>query len=195
MEQRAVSSAETDLEVLRAGIRLMALRALHDPEAADEVAQETLVRASLSLRELPRDKLGAYVAGIARHVIADIGRARQRVVSLGQVSEESLAAPAPDPLEALCAATELRRVRDALGRLSPEDRELLRLSFFNGLSPTEIAAQTGAPAERIRQRKHRALARLRQAFDAIEGGRHGATLPPTISEGSARSAEPPERSP
>ena len=62
------------VEQLRLGLRIMALRALGDPEAAEEAVQETLVRALEALREgRPRDpeKLGAFVRGIARHVIAE----------------------------------------------------------------------------------------------------------------------------
>jgi RNA polymerase sigma factor (sigma-70 family) len=146
----------------------MALRALGDLDAADEVAQETLARALVALRDLTPDDLGAYVGGIALHVIADIGRARQRTVSLDAAPEDLLPSDAPDPLDELCTAGERHRVSEALDRLPAQDRELLRLCYFEGQSPSEIADRTGAPAERIRQRKHRALARLREAFDAPE---------------------------
>lgn len=195
MEQRAISSVEPDLELLRAGVRLMALRALGDLDAADEVAQETLVRALVALRDLTPDRVGAYVAGIARHVIADVSRARQRIVSLEVTPADSLRASAPDPLEVLCSTSEHHRVRQALALLAAEDRELLRLCFFEGQSPTEIAERTGVPAERIRQRKHRALARLREAFETLEPPRHAEAPSPTISGGSTDATRTQERRP
>lgn len=154
-----------ELEVLRAGVRLMALRAFGDADLADEVAQETIVRAFHALRSSRPEILGPFVAGIARHVITDIIRAKQRDVPLEDLSPESEPQTSGDPLFLLCEAGEHARVRQALELLTKDDRDLLRLSFFEGLSSSEIAKRIGAPPERIRQRRHRALARLREAFD------------------------------
>jgi RNA polymerase sigma-70 factor (ECF subfamily) len=168
-----------ELEVLRAGIRLMALRAFGDPDLADEVAQESIVRAFHSLRSSRPERLGSFVAGIARHVIADIIRARPREVPLDNIAPDSVPRTQRDALTILCDASEQAQVRQALALLAREDRDLLRLVFFDGLSPSEIAERLGAPAERIRQRKLRALARLRLAFDetAEPGMRRHASQP------------------
>ena len=155
----------TELEVLRAGIRLMALRALGNSDLADEVAQESIVRAFHSLRSSRPGKLGPFVAGIARHVIADIIRARPREVPLDDLAPDSEPRTRGDPLSILSDAAEQARVHRALGLLAQEDRELLHLVFFEGLSPSEIAQRLGVPPERIRQRKLRAIGRLRLAFD------------------------------
>ena len=144
----------------------MALRALANADVADEVAQEAIVRAFHSLRTTRPGNLGAFVAGIARHVIADVIRARPREASLADVAPDAEPRVLFDPLAALCLASEKARVHEALGRLSPDDRALLQLLFFEELSPTEIAARLRAPPERIRQRKLRAIARLRLAFAA-----------------------------
>lgn len=154
-----------ELEVLRAGVRLMALRALGNADLADEVAQESIVRAFHSLRSSRPEKLGAFVAGIARHVIADIIRKRPREVPLDDLAPDAEPKTQRDPLTILCDASEQARVHQALGLLAVADRELLHLVFFEGLSPSEIAQRLGAPPERVRQRKLRALARLRLAFE------------------------------
>jgi RNA polymerase sigma factor (sigma-70 family) len=173
-----------ELEVLRAGVRLMALRAFGDAELADEVAQETIVRAFHALRSSRPEQLGPFVAGIARHVITDIIRAKPRDVSLQDLPPESEPHTSGDALSLLCEAGEQTRVRQALEHLTPEDRDLLRLSFVEGLASSEIAKRTGAPPERIRQRRHRALARLREAFDATSAAsptRHGPPDGATVS--------------
>jgi RNA polymerase sigma-70 factor (ECF subfamily) len=184
MPEGSTSAAGIDLDLIRSGIRLMALRALGDADLADEVAQESLVRAIDVLR-LPDGALnvGAYVAGIARHVIADHFRARQRVVSLDQAIVEEIPDGRADALTLLCSAGERLRVRDALAQLSADDRELMRLSYFEGLTPTEIAQQLGVPADRVRQRKLRALLRLRAAFDGAIPSRHAGRPEPTITAG------------
>lgn len=163
------------LEQLRFGVKIMALRALRDPETAEEAAQETLVRALEAMRNgRPRDpeKLGAFVRGIARHVIADAQRASERSVPLQAPQQQKLSTHRDDPLTALITTEERNRVRLAMTRLSAGDREVLHLSFFDGLTPREIAEQLGEPALRIRKRKSRALSRLRQAFLQGEGPCH-----------------------
>ena len=156
-----------DLEHLRSGLHLMALRALGTKPAAEEIAQETLARAVVALQNgHPVDpvRVPAFVAGIARHVIADALRAGRRVVSLDAQDQSQPVAIEADALDALVSAAERERVQAALRQLSPADHELLRLCYFDGLTPTEVAARLGEPAERIRKRKSRALERLRTAF-------------------------------
>lgn len=160
------------LESLRPGLLLLAIHALRTTDAADEAVQETLARAVVALgRGQLADpaKLPAFIAGIARHVIADALRARRRVISLENVSSADHPSRDGDALGALVAATERSRVRTALAALPQDDRELLRLCYFEGLTPGEIAGRLGEPAERVRKRKSRALERLRRAFRGDPG--------------------------
>lgn len=180
------STSDTDLELLRSGIRLMALRVLGDADAAEEVAQEALSRAVTAVRG-PGATLnfGAYVAGIARHVIADWFRARGRVASMTTTAYEAVRDDRPDALATLCADEQAVRVRAALAGLGDADRELLTLCYLHDLTPTEVARRLEAPPERIRQRKLRALQRLRAAFDAAHPLRHARAVPPTDMAGIA----------
>ena len=155
------------LERLRLGLQIMALRALRDPDAAEEAVQETLVRALEALRDgrpSNPEKLGAFVRGIARHVIADTHRARQSSARQQPLSDGGPATSGDDPLTTLITAEERDRVRQALSELSAGDREILHLSFFEGLTPVEIAERLGEPPLRIRKRKSRALNRVRRAL-------------------------------
>lgn len=160
--------AASAFERIRHGVRIMALKRLSDPAAAEEAAQETMVRLLEAIERLddaPPD-LGAYARGIAAHVIADHHRSGPRQISLeSPQARERLRSPeGKDPLIALITDEQRRRLRDALSRLDDPDRELLRLCFFEGQTPREIAARNGEPAARIRKRKSRALERLRRVF-------------------------------
>jgi RNA polymerase sigma-70 factor (ECF subfamily) len=160
-----------EIEALRSGLQIMALRALGDREAADEAAQETLVRAFQALNAGRLDdcrNLGAFVRGIARNVIVDAQRRLARHVALEVVPSSETRADLEDPLGSLISEEETSRLRQSLAQLSPEDRDILHLSFFEGMSPSEIAASRGEPAYRIRKRKSRALRRLRTAFSDRE---------------------------
>jgi RNA polymerase sigma-70 factor (ECF subfamily) len=191
MQEGSAATSDSDLELLRSGIRLMALRALGDPDAADEVAQESLARALEVLRCPEKTaNLGAYIAGIARHVIADRFRATARIVSIDLVDSDVLRDKATDALTALCSDGELAAVRLALEELSDDDRDLLRLCYFEGLTPTEVAGRMGMPPERIRQRKLRALQRLRTAFDVGAQMRHAGVSAPRVSVGTGTVKKP-----
>ena len=156
--------AET-LETLRGGLRLMALRRLGDADLAEEAAQEALARSLAALRgDVRIEDLGAYVHGVARHVIADLLRARRRNAGSEPLANRPDPAAAADALGQAVSAEERERVRAALGRLAAADREILRLSFYEGLTPAQLAERLGEPSLRIRKRKSRALERLRRAF-------------------------------
>jgi RNA polymerase sigma-70 factor (ECF subfamily) len=145
----------------------MALQALGDRDSAEEVAQETLVRTLQALRDKRRkapEHLGAFVRGVARHVISDMWAARRCAQPLEALPGGECRAAREDPLCALVTQEEREHVRRALQRLLPSDRYILHLSFFEGLTPSEIAHRVGEPASRIRKRKSRALRRLREAF-------------------------------
>lgn len=156
-----------EIDRLWHGLRIMAVQALGDLEDAEEAAQETLVRTLRAVRDEERrapEHLGAFVRGIARHVISDMWDARRCTRSLEALPGGECATTLEDPLGALVTQEERKHIRRALQELSPSDRNILHLSFFEGLAPSEIADRLGEPASRIRKRKSRALQRLRVAF-------------------------------
>jgi RNA polymerase sigma-70 factor, ECF subfamily len=55
-----------------------------------------------------------------------------------------------------------------LGRLSAEERLLLRMRFYEDMSQTEISAATGIPLGTVKARMVRGLARLREMIEAEE---------------------------
>src|SRR5438128_8816689 len=133
---------EQQIALLENGVRIIALRELGDRDAADDVVQETLARTLKALAsEQLRDplRLGAFVRGIAHNVIADVIRKKTRR-GTEPLDSVVVVADAPDALAALISGEEQLRVNAAMRRLSRDDFEVLRLSFFEGLSPAEIAA-------------------------------------------------------
>ena len=58
------------------------------------------------------------------------------------------------------------RIRSAMADLPEDQRSLVKLAFFNGLSHSEIAAQTNLPLGTVKSRIRLAFARLRKAIEA-----------------------------
>jgi RNA polymerase sigma-70 factor (ECF subfamily) len=156
-----------ELDRLRLGVRLLALRELGDLDAAEEVAQETITRVFDALREgrlQNPQALGAFARGVARHVIVDVIRARRWEAPLAVAPDRADDRATDDALASLVKAEQIDRVREAIASLTPAEREIIRLSYFEGATSQEIADRLHQPAARLRKRKERALDRLRSAF-------------------------------
>lgn len=69
-----------------------------------------------------------------------------------------------DPNRDTTAGVDQARVRRVLAQLSPEQREVLLLGYFEGLSSSEIAERVGVPIGTVKSRVAAALAALRSAL-------------------------------
>lgn len=114
-----------------------------EPQAAEEILQETFVSA---LQSLPlfaaKSSLYSWLVGIARHEIADHYRREKiktivfsRVPFLGRLISKALSP------EIAYEEVELKeKIKKTLGRLGEGKRRLLRLRYIDGLTVKEVAA-------------------------------------------------------
>jgi RNA polymerase sigma-70 factor (ECF subfamily) len=140
-----------------------ALRRVHDPEDAADVLAETFLvawRRSADIPAGPQARLWLY--GVARRTLANHRRGELRRTRLNERLRAELddaisdwAPPDDGAGEALAA----------LGRLDPRDRELLRLTAWEELSPRQAATVLGLSAVAARSRLHRARRRLRRELE------------------------------
>ncbi len=162
-------SAEEELvRRFRGPVFVMALVRTRDAEAARDLAQEVLLQVIQALREgrlRNEDRLAAYVHGTARNLVNHYFRVRQSR-ELPQPGRD----PAPETTEnsedLLEQADRRRFVREALERLNAGERAVLQLSLAEGLPPAEIARRLGLTPEAVRQRKSRAMRRIRKLVQA-----------------------------
>lgn len=148
-----------------------ALRRARSPDDAVDVIGETFLTAWRRLDDLPDgDGARLWLYGVARRVLANHrrGAARRELLATRLRGEFAEAAPAR-PAETVA-------VRAAFGRLSDDDRELLSLTGWEGLSPGEIAEVLGCRAGAVRARLHRARKRFARALarEGVDVERYGA---------------------
>ncbi len=131
-------------------------------ESADEVVQESFVRAFFGLSRLrKRGALVSWLLGIATRVIREQRRSRRpRMVG----DEVAAARPAPAP----AAATESAWLTPAVVGLPAAFREVVLLRYWVGLSCAEIAGLLGLPLGTVTKRLSRAYELLRTARDCGE---------------------------
>lgn len=82
--------------------------------------------------------------------------------------DERFLAELGDPSRDTAATADQARIREVLLALPPEQREVLLLGYFEGLSSSEIAERVGVPLGTVKSRVAAALAALRGALsDAV----------------------------
>ncbi|HEX7165509.1 MAG TPA: RNA polymerase sigma factor [Acidimicrobiales bacterium] len=136
------------------------LRRTDDPADAADIVADTFLVAWRRIDDVPPgDEARLWLFGTARGVMRNHARGKVRRTRLGErlrAELESLAVADP-----AIAVTEVDAVRAALARLDELDGELLRLTAWEGLAPSELAVVLDIPAGTARTRLHRARARLR----------------------------------
>ncbi len=150
-----------------AAVYAMALSIVRQPATAEDIVQETFVRvwrsAPAALPSL-HDPV-AWLMRIARNQALDALR-RQSVRPQAVESEEAAdmfeSAPdeAPEPEAALWLNVRRQAVRRALATLPIEQRRVLELAFYDGLTHQAIAAHLGLPLGTVKTRARLGMRKL-----------------------------------
>ena len=135
---------------------------LGERDAADEVVQDTFVRAFASLEHFRGDSsLRTWLFTIARRLVVDRRRAFRRRREVGNL-EDVDAATEYTALDGLIASEAQRKVWGAVGKLSPTQREVFLLRVNEGLSYKEIADVAGTTEGAARVHYHNALRTVKE---------------------------------
>jgi RNA polymerase sigma-70 factor (ECF subfamily) len=169
------SAALTELvERYQRDVYGVCLRLTHDTDAALELANTIFFKAYRNLGAYDASRpLRPWLLRIATNEALNYLRAQRRDQAhiAADATGELLALQVTegDDLMTMVVKTETReRVRAAVARLSEPYRLLITLRFFNDLSYTEIAEQTGTPVSTIGVQLMRARAQLRRLLAGEE---------------------------
>jgi RNA polymerase sigma-70 factor (ECF subfamily) len=153
------------------------LRVLGDPSMAEEVTLDvyTQVWRQAKTYDSARGTPLAWLLTIARTRAIDRLRSgkqeRQRSESLD--SADAVKASG-NPEESSVLSEQQRIVQGALAGLSADQREVIELAYFQGLSQSEIASTLGQPLGTVKTRTRLGLIKLRETLGPILRGAYGA---------------------
>jgi RNA polymerase sigma-70 factor (ECF subfamily) len=151
-------------------VHSLALRILRDVSSAEDVTLEVYLQV---WRRAPsfdpaRGTASTWLFMLARSRAIDrlrsgAHRAQDRQRPLDELAP--LRDTAPDPEQAADLAGRQALVRRALGGLPSEQREVIELAYFGGLSQSEIAQRSGAPLGTVKTRMRLAMLKLRDLVE------------------------------
>ena len=150
-------------------VYILIFRIVRDTGLAEDLVQETFLRVWNRVQGFDAHKgaLGPWLLAVARNRAIDYlrstsGRMRQ-ALELEETEHPSLF---KDLEKEILNSDRVRRVRDAFQRLSANQREVIELAYFEGLSQSEMAEMLGQPLGTVKTWVRTALQILRDELGA-----------------------------
>lgn len=134
--------------------------------AAEDFAQDAMLTVwrKADLFDARKARAATWIFTIARNRRLDMLRRDARALHTPEIDLNANEVESPD--EALSAAQDAERIRQALSRLQPDQIEVLRLAFFMDRSHSEIARRLGLPLGTVKSRIRKAMVKLRLLIEA-----------------------------
>lgn len=135
-----------------------------DASAAEELAQETMLSVWRKAGLYSQDKgsVATWIFAIARNLRIDQLRKEKTWVELPDDYAQE-ASPDVSPDEAISAEQQNKKIKKALDELPEEQREVVVLSFIEGMPHRAIADRLGLPIGTVKSRIRLAYLKLRNA--------------------------------
>jgi len=145
----------------------LAMTIVGDPNMAEEVAQESFMRAwrHAATFDPTRGRVATWLLAITRNVAVDALRMRRQTPVDPDLLIGLRADSRSEPEAQGVLADESQRVRLALGGLPEEQRRAVLMSAFYGRTAREIGDIEGIPLGTAKTRIRTGLQKLREAFE------------------------------
>jgi len=144
-----------------------AYRVLNDPHDAEEITQEVFanVWSKAKLYDRSRGRPQVWLSTMARNRAIDRLRSKQRRAQLRDELEANTVTEQwrdrDDVVSRVRLQEESSVLRNAILQLKPEQREVIEMTYFKGLSQSQAAKQLGTPLGTVKARIRRGITKLR----------------------------------
>ena len=145
-----------------------AMKFLKQDADAQDVVQDVFIQIwdKAKLYDPTKGKPLTWALTMTRNRSIDRIRAIQRRTRLRDDFEKETvldeSAGVREALSGVDASEKSQILRDAVGRLSPEQRKVIELAFFRGFTQSEIADRLGEPLGTVKARARRGLMKLKE---------------------------------
>jgi RNA polymerase sigma-70 factor, ECF subfamily len=153
-------------------IYAIAWKSLNSVEDCEEVVLDVFAQVWKIANRFDPNKgsVEQWLFTLARSRILDRLRKIQRLnkvvtAAIADGKEIESAASSVDPLEAVEIAERRQQVRAALARIPPEQRAVIEMAYYQGLTHVEIAAATGLSLGTVKTRLRLGLSKLRVGIE------------------------------
>lgn len=145
---------------------VLIVRIVRNPSVAEDLVQESFLRAWNRSTQLSEEynSVGPWLVMIARHCALDYLKSSQAHLS-AQVSIEDADFPAVSMDQDILASDRARMIEGAFWNLSENQKRVIQLSFYEGLSHSAIAERLHQPLGTVKGWARSALSRLRGKLD------------------------------
>jgi RNA polymerase sigma-70 factor (ECF subfamily) len=146
------------------------LRVVRDAGIAEDLVQETFLRVWNRVHGFDAEKgaIGPWLLAVARNRAIDYlrsaGGRERNTIELEDNAHPSLYT---DMERDLLLSDSARRVKSAMDKLSPNQRQVIELAYFEGLSQTEMAERMGQPLGTVKTWVRAALKNLRDDLQVV----------------------------
>lgn len=148
----------------------IALSILRDPARAEDVTQDVFVTLWTQPHRYDSNvgRFAPWIYRVARNRSIDIIRQRKREVMPDEpaIFDLMLGASDDSPSDTVVARSEANRVRAALRELPDEQRKLIELAYFGGLTQSQMSRQLDIPLGTIKTRVRNGLRKLREIIES-----------------------------
>ncbi len=152
----------------------LAVRIVGGASDAEEALQDTWMQAwrNAASYDASRGAVGAWLVTIVRSRALDrlrsMGSRRRAETAAAAESAVAPPPPAPDPASGYAQRMLRKDVATAMTALAPQQRAVVELAYFEGLSQTEIAERMRAPLGTVKSWTRQALLKLRERVPVEE---------------------------
>jgi RNA polymerase sigma-70 factor (ECF subfamily) len=145
---------------------VLIVRIVRNPSVAEDLVQESFLRAWNRSAQLSDEytSVGPWLVMIARHCALDYLKSSQAHLS-AQVPIEDVEFPAITMDDEILASDRARMLEGAFRNLSENQKRVIQLSFYEGLSQAAIAERLHQPLGTVKGWARSALSRLRGKLD------------------------------
>jgi RNA polymerase sigma-70 factor (ECF subfamily) len=144
----------------------LALRIARDPHAAEDICEDVYLQVwrEAGRFDPARGNALAWLMTICRSRALDHLRRRKMEEVRDDVETLLPCDEGQDPVDLVHALDANSRIGEAVGRLSPAQRQVIGLAFYKGMTQQEVADHIQMPLGTVKSNTRRALAALRAAI-------------------------------